>query len=194
MPAIVINLRAYRLQQRIMAAALLLGLAFLCLPAAAVAQQTAEDPRYKLASGDQIRVTIYNEDDLSRETTVDDRGQITFPFLGAIEAAGMTPGELESYIAEGLEGDYLIHPKVSVDIVQYRLFFVNGEVGSPGGFPFQPGITVRKAISVAGGFKERASEDKIYVIRDGNDGRPVRVRLDEQVRPGDIITVEQSFF
>ena len=153
------------------------------------------DADYKLGSGDRIRITVYNEEDLHRETTVDDRGVISYPFLGEVAVAGMSPGELEQHIASGLEGDYLIHPKVSVDIVEYRPFFVNGEVGEPGGFPFQPGITVRKAISVAGGFKERASRDKIYVIREDNpDGRAARVRLDDRVRPGDIITVEQSFF
>ena len=195
MPAVLNNIR-----RRISRAhgnpipAFVLGVACLAAFHPAAAQQAVDESRYQLASGDQIRIVVYNEDDLSRETTVDARGMISYPFLGEINVAGLTPGELEEHIAGGLEGDYLVNPKVSVDILQYRLYFVNGEVGSPGGFPFQPGITVRKAISVAGGFKERASRDKIYVIREGNDGKALRVRLDERVRPGDIITVEQSFF
>jgi polysaccharide export outer membrane protein len=120
---------------------------------------------------------------------------ISYPFLGDITVQGLTPREVELHIINGLKGDYLINPKVSVEIIEYRPFYVNGEVAEPGGFPYQPGITVRKAISIAGGFTERASASKIYVIREGrSDDRPARVRLDEKVGPGDIITVEQSFF
>ena len=80
-------------------------------------------------------------------------------------------------------------------MMEYRQFYVNGEVTNAGGFAYQPGLTVRKAISLAGGFKERASKDKIFVIHDhSKTSEPVKVTLDTVVRPGDIITVEQSFF
>ena len=161
------------------------------------AQESASEVStlYELNSGDQLRIQVYNEQDLYRETRVDDRGMISYPFLGEINVRGMTASELEQFIASGLKGEYLIHPKVSVDILQYRLFYINGEVEEPGGFPYQPGLTVRKAISIAGGFKERASADKVYVVRDGaSEDDPIRVRLDDLINPGDIITVEQSFF
>ena len=150
---------------------------------------------YKLDTGDKIRIQVYNEDDLYLEARVNDTGIISYPFLGNIKVSGMTPVQLENIITTRLKGDYLVNPKVSVDIIEYRQFYVNGEVQSPGGFPFQPGITVRKAISVAGGFKERASKEKIFIIRDGSpDKKAVKVDLDDKVGPGDIITVEESFF
>lgn len=151
--------------------------------------------QYKLNTGDTIRIQVYEEKDLNQETKIDDSGVISFPFIGQLRIKGKTPAELESEITNKLKGDYLIHPKVVVNIVEYRPFYVNGEVQSPGGFPYQPGITVRKAISIAGGFKERASKGKIYVIHeDSSDDEPVKISLDGKVKPGDIITVEQSFF
>ena len=151
--------------------------------------------QYKLGTGDMVRIQVYDEEDLYLEARVSDSGTISYPFLGELTVSLSTPAELESFISEKLKGDYLINPKVSVDILEYRPFYVNGEVEDPGGFPFQPGITVRKAISVAGGFKERASKDKIFIIRDESiEKKPVKIGVDELVRPGDIITVEESFF
>ncbi len=150
---------------------------------------------YVLGTGDMVRIQVYNEEDLYLESRVSDRGTISYPFLGELKVTGLTPNQLENIITSELKGDYLINPKVSVDILEYRQFYVNGEVEEPGGFPFQPGITVRKAISIAGGFKERASKEKINIIHDDNaEGEPQPVKLDEYIRPGDIITVEESFF
>ena len=169
----------------------------LCLCGSLYAMETepATGSDYQLGVGDKVRIQIYNEDDLNLETRVSDTGIISYPFLGNIEVLGLTPKQLEQKITSKLKGDYLVNPKVSVDIVEYRQFYVNGEVRSPGGYPFEPGITIRKAISIAGGFKERASQEKIFIIReDSSSTDPFKVSLDEKVRPGDIITVEESFF
>ncbi|MGK0299032.1 MAG: protein involved in polysaccharide export with SLBB domain [Gammaproteobacteria bacterium] len=159
------------------------------------AQSTRTANQYELGSGDIVRIQVYNEEDLYLEARVSDTGTISYPFLGELKVIELTPTDLEELITTRLRGDYLIDPKVSVDIMEYRPFYVNGEVEDPGQFPFQPGITVRKAISVAGGFKERASQDKIFIIRDDSaEQTHDKAGLDEGVRPGDIITVEQSFF
>ena len=176
---------------------LLLMISLVIMPSIAIAiENGAASPvneEYRLSTGDKIRIQVYNEEDLYLETRVNDSGIISYPFLGAIKVGGMKPAQIEEYIASKLRGDYLIDPKVSVDIIEYRQFYVNGEVQAPGGFPFQPGITVRKAISVAGGFRERAARDQVFIIREGQaENSPVG--LDEKVRPGDIITVEESFF
>ena len=152
-------------------------------------------PDYALGTGDMVRIQVYDEDDLYLESRVSDRGTISYPFLGELKVSSLTPNQLEEIITSRLKGDYLINPKVSVDILEYRQFYVNGEVEEPGGFQFQPGITVRKAISIAGGFKERASKEKINIIHDDDPGgEPKPVKLDAFIRPGDIITVEESFF
>ena len=196
-----------------------LSLVFLALlvlmnPACAQAQQTpltsqsspqltsaapaasSELSTYKLGVGDVITVQVVGEDELKREKVrLSDAGTLSFPYLGEIRVRGMTVGELGDYITKGLKGRYLLNPQVTVTILEYRDFFVNGLVGKPGGYPFTPGLTVRKAISIAGGFKERASKEKINVIHeDDNKGNSQRISLDAPVRPGDIITVEESFF
>lgn len=128
------------------------------------------------------------------EVRVTDSGTLTYPFLGQVKVAGQTVDQLESLIVSGLKGDYLVDPKVSVTIVDYRQFYVNGEVRNPGGFSFKPGLTVRKAISLAGGMTERASSNKISVISEKAPEQQKPADMNTQVHPGDIITIEQSFF
>ncbi len=104
-------------------------------------------------------------------------------------------GALEDYITKGLKGRYLLNPQVTVTIDEYRNFYVNGMVEKPGGYPFSPGLTVRKAVTLAGGFRERANRDKINIIRDDDPKQtPRRVDMNATVLPGDIVTIEESFF
>ena len=163
---------------------------------AASPSSSADLSIYKLGVGDVISVQVVGEDDLKREKVrLSDAGTLSFPYLGEIRVRGMTVGALEEFITKGLKGRYLLNPQVTVTIHEYRNFFVNGLVDKPGGYPFVPGITVRKAVSMAGGFKERASKEKINVIREDDvKGIAQRVALEAPVRPGDIITVEESFF
>jgi polysaccharide export outer membrane protein len=151
---------------------------------------------YKLGSGDMISIRVLGEDDLKREKVrLSDAGTISFPVLGEIPVKGMTVGALEDFITKGLKGRYLVNPQVTVSIDEYRNFYVNGMVEKPGGYPYSPGMTVRKAISVAGGFKERASRDKINIIREDDPQQSARrVDMNTAVGPGDILTIEESFF
>ena len=150
---------------------------------------------YQLGSGDKILISVYGEEDLTLETILSDSGVINYPFLGELKVVGLTVSGLENLIVRGLKGDYLINPNVHVSILQYRPFFINGEVVKPGGYPFQPGLTISKAAALAEGFTERASQSKIFIIR-GDDASQTRIRaeLNTLLRPGDIVTVEQSFF
>ena len=107
----------------------------------------------------------------------------------------MTAAEVESLIYEGLLGDYLVNPSVSVSIVEYRPFFIDGEVKRPGGYPYQPGLSVNKAAALAGGYTERANKDKITIVRE-TDGQQFEfsVSVTDMIQPGDIVTVNQRFF
>lgn len=151
---------------------------------------------YKLNSGDVISIRVFGEDDLTREKIrLTDAGTVSFPILGEIPMLGRTVGEIETLITNRLKGRYLVNPRVSVSIDEYRSFFVNGMVEKPGAYPFQPGLNIRKAVSIAGGFKERASVNKIFIVRDKDAAhRPVKVDLNAQIDPGDTVTVEESFF
>ena len=151
---------------------------------------------YKLSTGDVISISVYGEDDLKRDKVrITDAGTISYPVLGEIQVRGKTVRELEKIITDGLRGTYLVNPRVAVTIDEYRPYFINGQVTNNGSFPYQPDLTVRKAVAVAGGFKERASMSKITIVRDGDPtNTPVKADLNTPVHPGGIITVGESFF
>lgn len=149
---------------------------------------------YRLGPSDLIKIHVFGEKELSSEVRLTDAGTFTYPFLGEVEARGLTISDLKDKLTTGLKGDYLISPKITVTILEYRSFFINGEVKKPGGYPFLPGLTVRKAIALAGGFTERAAKRNIKVIHDDKTSSEEKLDLAAEVLPGDIITVDDSFF
>jgi polysaccharide biosynthesis/export protein VpsN len=162
------------------------------------AQETDAASSYTLNTGDHVQVTVFEEPDLSISAVLDDTGAISYPLLGELKVRGLTARQLETEITEGLRGRFLINPRVNVSIREYRPFFVRGEVASPGGFPFKPGLTVEKAVSMAGGFTTRASKSKFYIVSDDSAASEEETRrsatLSSRIRPGDILHIEQSFF
>lgn len=151
---------------------------------------------YRLGPGDVLTVRVFGEPDLSiASAKLTDSGTIFLPMLGEMLVGGLTLGQIEHTVVERLRGRILVNPKVSVSVDQYRPFFINGMVRSPGAYPYQPGLTVRKASSLAGGLQERASLKKIFVIR-ASDPQQLsqRIQFDDIIYPGDIVTVEESFF
>jgi polysaccharide export outer membrane protein len=160
------------------------------------AQSQTHDDGYTLNAGDSVRIHVFGEDDLSfDQLLIGQNGRISYPFLGELAVAGKTASQLQAQLTAGLKPDYLVDPRISVSVVKYRPFFVNGEVRSPGGVNFQPGLTLRKAVSLAGGFTERANKKTALVISDSDpDRREREVGLDYSVQPGDIITVQDTFF
>ncbi len=178
----------------------LIVLFFFLLQSSAVFSSDNVIDSYRLGAGDAISIRVYGEQDLSLdEVKIGDTGNISYPFLGNINVLGKTPKEVENILTKGLKGPYLVDPSVTVLILEYRPFYVIGEVKRPGSYAFQPGLTVAKAISIAGGFTERASKSSIYLGHDISDSKQVKkkdkaVKLDNSVTPGDVITVKQSFF
>ena len=167
----------------------------LLLPALGQAQQADLKADYHLATGDVIYVRVYGEDDLTMRLEVPNDGEVRYAFVGNFVLAGKSVDQVEKEITERLRGDYLVDPQVSVSVAEFRDFFVQGEVGRTGGIPWQPGLTVRTAITLAGGLKERASRSKWFLVPEGGteDDRR-RVSEDDPVNPGDTVIVEQSFF
>ena len=151
---------------------------------------------YKLSSGDIIKVTVFGEPDLSiEEVRLTDAGTFSYPFVGEVRARGKTAAELERDLVAALTGDFLVDPRVSISVLEYREFYISGEVNSPGGYKYQPGLNLRRAIALAGGLTERASTNRITVVRDQDSGRkPERISLDAPVLPGDTINIDQGFF
>lgn len=151
--------------------------------------------QYQLGSGDKINITVFGQEDLSMEVRLPDVGTVNYPFLGEIKIVGLTTAQVEELIYTGLKGDYLVEPSVSVTFLEYRPFFIDGEVKRPGGYPYQPGLSVNKAAALAGGYTDRASKDEVIVVRE-KDGvtRELNVNVSDMIQPGDIITIKQRFF
>jgi len=160
-----------------------------------ISHSMAEDiSRYELKSGDKIKISVYGEDDLTLETIISNDNIIRYPFLGNINILGMTVGELEKTISNKLKPDYLINPNVFISVLEYRPFFIRGEVKSPGSYAFTPGLTVQKAVSIAGGFTNHAAKEKIFIVHENNLEKKLKANHSEKIAPGDVITVEESYF
>ncbi len=151
---------------------------------------------YRMGTGDVISIRVFGEPDLSiSNVRLSEVGTVFLPTIGETKVGGLTLTEVERAVADRLRGRILVNPRVSVSVEQYRPFFINGLVRSPGAYPYQPGLTVRKASSLAGGLHERASLRKIFVIRaDDPFQKQERIGIDSVVFPGDIVTIEESFF
>jgi len=150
---------------------------------------------YKLGAGDKIHIEVYNEPDLTTEVKIDKAGLISFPFLEDIQVIGLTTKELSQLIHNGLLGDYLVKPQISVSIFSYRPFFIHGEVKRPGGYPYQDDLTLDKAIALAGGLANRASKTDWKITRIvAGETVTIGANVASLIAPDDIIKIEQSFF
>jgi protein involved in polysaccharide export with SLBB domain len=156
--------------------------------------QAQDADNYTLGPGDIIVIQVFGEDELKLETQLTDSGTVNYPFLGTIKVTGMTIKQVEQHVYQGLKGDFFVEPNVFVGIVQYRPFYIHGEVKKPGGYPYQPGMTVNQAIALAGGMTERASRDKIFISREGDKNNTQTGSLASRISAGDTITIEQRFF
>lgn len=160
------------------------------------AQQASEQQaEYTLGPGDRLEVTVFGHTDLSGTFDVDGAGQISLPLIGQLAVLGMTAGQAETVIRDRLTPDYLKNPRVSLQVLNYRPFYIIGEVKQPGSYPYVNGLTVIQAVALAGGFTYRAKEKKILVQRASDPARQKRlVRQTDAVLPGDILEVPERYF
>lgn len=156
-----------------------------------IADDGEED--YRLGAGDVVRVTVHNHADLSGDFTLDGVGTISMSLIGTVDAAGLTASELESRITGMLKPDYLVNPRVSVRIQNYRPYYLIGEVNSTGAFNYVQGMTFMTAIAIAGGYSYRAKKDVVFVKRGGSE-EEVEMNVHEKLQPGDIIRVAERLF
>lgn len=149
---------------------------------------------YRLGSGDRVRVLVFGEDDLSGTFNIDGEGRIALPLVGTVTVGGLSAPEAEQAIAGRFAEGYLKDPRVAVEVLDRRPFYILGEVRTPGAYPYADGLTVlgAVAVAVAGGYTYRADEDDIQVTRGG--GEPEVMPAEAAVRPGDVIRVRQRLF
>jgi polysaccharide export outer membrane protein len=152
---------------------------------------------YRLAAGDQLSITVFGEEALSREYSVTPQGDLSFPLLGDIPVANTTVSELQDLLRGRLGEGYLNDPRITIEVLNYRPFYILGEVTNSGEYAFKDGLTVIQAVAQAGGFTYRADKSTVYIIRPGQteeesydieSGRPV------YVSPGDTIRVGERYF
>ncbi|MBM84739.1 MAG: hypothetical protein CMM47_01780 [Rhodospirillaceae bacterium] len=185
----------------ILLAGLLIGCEFLNLEAAHpkehvdTATQDGDLSSYEFAPGDQVKITTLEHPDASAQAAVAEDGTIEMPLIGAIKVAGLTALQLREMVTQALDKDFIVNPKVNVEILKYQSFYILGEVRSPGSFEYQPGMNVRIAVAVAGGFTRLAARDSIEITR------PLHGRkqsfpgtFDTHVLPGDVIEIERRWF
>lgn len=182
-----------------------LTLAFVCAvflsacassaPPAGTEAYTPEE--YKLAAGDELKITVFGEDRFDTEYQVSSAGNLTFPLVGNVAVTGWTVMEVKTYLQNSLAQGYLNDPRVAVEVVNYRPFFILGEVVRPGKFEYGDNLTATQAVALAGGFTYRADQRQLFIRRAGEqqersyslrDGRPI------YVSPGDTIRIGERYF
>ncbi|WP_052153138.1 polysaccharide biosynthesis/export family protein [Devosia sp. LC5] len=150
---------------------------------------------YQLDTGDSVRVTVYGDAELSSTYRVDDAGSIAFPLVGPVQVRGTTTTGAAARLAAALSNGFMRNPNVAVEVAEYRPFFIQGEIANAGQFPYVYGMTVRAAISTAGGFSDTANRDTAVVYRrQGNEMAKGVVGLDFPIFPGDTIVIEERWF
>jgi len=155
------------------------------------------DGPYRLGSGDKLRIIVFGEQTLTGEYTITGAGELSFPLVGNIPAAGQTVQELQEAIRSRLAAGYLKDPRVSAEILDYRPYFILGEVNRPGQYPYSIGLTVEQAVAAAGGFTYRAKRNRIFIKRAMETSeRLVNLKRTPSfpIRPGDTIRVAERFF
>jgi protein involved in polysaccharide export with SLBB domain len=148
---------------------------------------------YRLGANDVVKIQVFGEEDLKAESKIDGDGNINFPLLGSLHVAGKTIQELQDYLTSRLEAGYVRAPKVTTYVVKFRNIYMNGEVKAPGGYAYEEGLSVRKALSLAGGLSEKAERSTVRVLRN-IDGKQIVLTagLDNLLLPDDIVVVAEA--
>jgi len=146
------------------------------------------DSSYKLSAGDKIKILVFEEPDMSFDVLVDNTGVMTYPYLNEIVIKDKTTSELENELVDKLKGRVLVNPNIAISVVEYRAFSIGGEVKDPGNYPFEPNLTLRKAINLAGGVTEWSNGKRFKVDREQKIENE-KLSLDSPVYPGDVVTI-----
>ncbi len=151
---------------------------------------------YRIGSGEKLLITVFGQPELTRQYQIDGAGRLAFPLVGTVTAAGMTPAALESLLADKLDPDYVREANVTVEVMNFRPFYIVGEVRQPGSYPFVPGMTVLNAVALGGGYTYRARETAFLLRRPAGNGTVdhLLANADTPILPGDIVTVRERYF
>lgn len=168
---------------------------YVAAPTQAYAAPSNYQPAYTLDSGDKLRIVVFGQEGITNSYLVGVDGSVNLPLIGAVPARGFTTQQLSQMISERLKQGYVREPHVSVEVENYRPFFILGEVTTPGQYPYVANMTAETAIAIAGGFSPRANKRTVEVTRNV-PGQQFRgdVPLNYPLRPGDTILVKERWF
>jgi polysaccharide export outer membrane protein len=164
-------------------------------PPAADGTDTRIIEEYRLGVADKIRVNVFGEAALTGEFLVGGNGKISLPLIGETQASGLTIGEFQAEVAEALRNGFITEPRVSAEVLNYRPFYILGEVNTPGEYPYTNSLTVLNAVATAGGFTYRADNRRVFIKRadaDGEEEFPLTTAT--RVAPGDTIRIRERLF
>jgi polysaccharide export outer membrane protein len=168
-----------------------------CASLPPLAETQREAPAYRLGAGDKLRVTVFGEESLSREYTITSAGDISFPLLGDLPAVGLTVAQLGQTLIQKLSAGYVNDPRVSVEVLNYRPFYILGEVSRAGEYPYNAALSALQAVALAGGFTYRAEKKRIFIRRAGETAERTYVISSDNpvwVLPGDTVRVGERYF
>ena len=152
------------------------------------------EAQYTLGSGDRIKITVYGEEELSGEFQVDGSGNISYPLVGEVQVKGLSLPQLEQRLVESLQDGYLVNPKISLEVLNYRPFYILGEVNNPGKYEYISGINLYNAVAMAGGYTYRARQNSAEIARSNPEMKIRDADHSTLILPGDIINIRQRFF
>ena len=144
---------------------------------------------YHLGPGDRLEVRVLSADELSGQYLIQADGTIRMLMAGDVPAAGFTPEQVQTNIEDKLKaGRYLTQPRATVTVLNYRPYFILGEVSSPGAYPYVSGMKVLSAVAAGGGYTYRANQNFVIVTRNGEDSKADILSF---ILPDDIIRVRE---
>jgi polysaccharide biosynthesis/export protein len=162
--------------------------------AAANTTEVFDPSAYRFDSGDKVRLLVYGEEQLSGEFQIDGKGDLSLPLIGTINAKNATARELEQRIAAKLSEGYIVDPRVSIEVLNYRPFYIIGEVRNPGNYPYVSGMTIINAVAMAGGYTYRGRTNSAVIKRAKTPEREETVPTSTGVMPGDVIIIKERYF
>ena len=150
---------------------------------------------YRLGPGDKLKITVFGNQDVSGEAVIDPQGKVAVPLLGQIQAGGQTVADVQKTVTEALNKDYIVDPKVTIEVLNYRPFFILGEVNKPGSYFYIAGLNLRQAVAIGGGYTRRARTSEALIHRIGGNGEEtLSANPETLILPGDTVDVPRRLF
>jgi polysaccharide export outer membrane protein len=150
---------------------------------------------YQLGPGDQVAVSVFGRPEFTGTFPISGTGDLAFPLLGELQVGGRTTPEVAALITERLREGYVREPAVNVTVATYRPFYILGEVGTAGSYPYTPNLTVVSAVATAGGFTYRANRHRVFIQHIGqSEETAYDLTHTIPVRPGDVVRIPERFF